>query len=159
MVSKLLMIYLLSSLLHTTSLVAGFRFRVTSSKCLISEPPGSLFFFCFNMECQLVRLWMTCALIWSCMNQWLLFSTIHTYQSNASDSAARRCSEQRLNLAVLMQQSPLSRRRLLTEVLTLERSRGTRQLRNLCKDAIEIPHTLANIELPVAHLRFRLRLD
>ena len=111
------------------------------------------------MECQLVLLWMTCALIWSCMNQWLLFSTIHTYQSNASDSAARRCSEQRLNLAVLMQQSPLSRRRLLTEVQTLERSRGTRQLRNLCKDAIEIPHTLANIELPVALLRFRLRLD
>ena len=50
-------------LLHTTSPVAGFRFRVTSSKCLISEPPGSLFFFCFNIECQLVRLRMTCALV------------------------------------------------------------------------------------------------
>ncbi len=80
LVSKLLK-FIFFPLLHTTSLVAGFRFRVTSSKCLISEPPGSLFFFCFNIECQLVRLWMTCALIWSCMNQWLLFSTIHTYFS------------------------------------------------------------------------------
>ena len=29
----------------------------------------------------------------------------------------------------------------IPEVQTLERSRGTRQLRNWCKDAIEIPHT------------------
>ena len=52
-----------SPLLCTTSPVAGFRFWVTSSKCLISKPPGLLFFFCFNTECQLVRLWMTCALV------------------------------------------------------------------------------------------------
>ena len=33
------------------------------------------------------------------MDQWLLFSTIHSkLKSNASDSASRRCSEQRLDL-------------------------------------------------------------
>ena len=39
-------------------------------------------------------------LFWSCMDQWLLFSTIHSKleKSNASGSAARRCSEQRLDL-------------------------------------------------------------
>ena len=38
-------------------------------------------------------------LFWSCMDQWLLFSTIHSkLKSNASDSASRRCSEQRLDL-------------------------------------------------------------
>ena len=38
-------------------------------------------------------------LFWSCTDQWLLFSTIRSkLKSNASDSAARRCSEQRLDL-------------------------------------------------------------
>ena len=112
LVSKLLK-FIFFPLLHTTSLVAGFRFRVTSSKCLISEPPGSLFFFCFNIECQLVRLWMTCALIWSCMNQWLLFSTIHTYFSQTHLIAWLGGVPSRDWISqALMQQSPLSRRRL-----------------------------------------------
>ena len=93
-----------------------FRFQVTSSKCLTSEAPASLFFFCFNIECQLVRLWMTCALILELYGSMVAFFN-HPFknQSNASDSAARRCSEQRLNLAVLMQQSPFFRRRLSSE--------------------------------------------
>ena len=80
---------------------------------MISELPGSLFFFCFNIECQLVRLWMTCALVWSCMNQWLLFSTIHTYFSQTHLIAQLGGVPGRDWISqALMQQSPLSRRRL-----------------------------------------------
>ena len=39
-------------------------------------------------------------LFWSCTDQWLLFSNHPNNKLHASDSAARRCSEQRLNLAV-----------------------------------------------------------
>ena len=119
---------------------------------MTSEPPGSLFFFCFIIECQLVLLWMTCALVLGVV--WIngcFFQPSIQKEFYASGSAARRCSEQRLNLAVLMQQSPFFRRRLLTEVQTLERSRGTGQLRNLCKDAISNPtHTCEHRSFRVA---------
>ena len=77
-----------------------FRFQVTSSKCLTSEAPASLFFFCFNIECQPVRLWMTCALVLELYESMVAFFNHHTTKLHASDSAARRCFEQRLNLAV-----------------------------------------------------------
>ena len=84
-------------------------------------------------------------LFWSCTDQWLLFSNHPINKLHASDSAARRCSEQRLNLAVADAAEPVFPAAPLSsdgeQVQTLERSRGTRQLRNLCKDAIETFHT------------------
>ena len=126
-----------------------FRFWVTSSKCLISEPPGSLFFFCFNIECQLVRLWMTCALILELYGSMVAFFN-HPFnnKSNASDGAARRCSEQRLNLAVLMQQSPFFRRRLSLTRRCRRWSGAVVQdnCETYARTQFQTPHTLANIE-------------
>ena len=127
---------------------------------MISEPPGSLFFFCFNIECQLVRLWMTCALILELYGSMVAFFN-HPFknQSNASDSAARRCSEQRLNLAVLMQQSPFFRRRLSLTRRCRRWSGAVVQdnCETYARTQFQTPHTLANIEasgcalaLPVA---------
>ena len=77
--------------------------------------------------------------------------SVQNLKSNASDSAARRCSEQRLDLTCadaaepVLPAAPLSSR---MKVQTLERSRGTRQLRNLCKDAISNPtHTMRTLVL------------
>ena len=66
------------------------------------------------------------------MDQWLLFSTIHSkLKSNASDSASRRCSEQRLDLICADAAEPVfPAAPPIVEVQALERSRGTGQLRN-----------------------------
>ena len=98
---------------HTTSPVAGFRFWATSSKCLISEPPGSLFFFCFNHRVPasptLDDLCSYFGVVW--INGCFFRPFIQKSQTHLI-ARLGGVPGMRLNLAVLMQQSPLSRRRL-----------------------------------------------
>ena len=79
---------------------------------------------------------------WSCMDQWLLQPS-KQHKLLAPDSAV-------VQSTALVLKSPFFWRRLSSVsswAQTLERSSGTRQLRNWCKDAIEIPHTqIANIK-------------
>ena len=81
--------------------------------------------------------------LWSCMDQWLLQPS-KQHKLLAPDSAV-------VQSTALVLKSPFFWRRLSSVsswAQTLERSSGTRQLRNWCKDAIEIPHTqIANIKV------------
>ena len=78
--------------------------------------------------------------LWSCMDQWLL---------QPSKQQKLRAPDSAVIITALVLKSPFFWRRLSSksQVQTPERSSGTRQLRNWCKDAIEIPHTqIANIK-------------
>ena len=81
---------------------------------------------------------------------WIYGSWNHLYQPLVPDGAARRWSELRLNLTALVQQSPLSWRSP-PRALALERSCGTRQLRNWCKDAIRFHTYTANIGFGISN--------
>ena len=99
---------------------------------------------------------MTCALFWSCMDQWLFRN--HPFNSYSHPIAhlggvPRRnwipqcwCSRARLSGGASPGGFHLGAQ-------TLGRSSGTRQLRNWCKDAIEkCPHSHANL-VPVPGFR------
>ena len=129
--------------------VAGFCSSVASSKFLICESSDSLFFFCFltSDAGRSSSGWpvLLFGVVWinGCFNR--PFNS-YTHQLAQLDGV----SSKRLNLVSLVQLSPLFwRRRSSTRISTqtLERSSGTRQLRNWCKDAIYNPHTLANFKL------------
>ena len=127
--------------------VAGFCSSVTQSKFLICESSDSLFFFCFltSDAGRPSSGWpvLLLGVVWinGCFNRPFNSYTHQLAQLDGVSSrgwtSCRWCSLARFSGGVASRSGTTQ---------TLERSSGTRRLRNLCKDAIQFHTYLANFE-------------